>query len=291
LTPDESRLGLFSLVAVLDAEDAGKFLREMKVLAKIGDGSVLDLARKEIRDEIDIDKLIRDLGDDDYNTRQSANTRIGLIGEPALVYVKKHLEPGKTDLETKRRLERLQEQISAAAAERRKGILNKDYAGYLRPKFLFVPQAETRSGTNVDVVHIKLEGEQKLAAKSLQQLLGPDWDKLRLAVVGNQVVVLLGSETALFDTAVQNVKSKHPGLARSKALANYHARENADRFVEFHLSLEALLAMTATKEATPLPESPALSSFGLTLGADHVQMDLLVPTADVRAIAKSAIPR
>ena len=45
LTRDEAKLGLFSVVAILDTEDAQKFLAEMRTLAKIADGT-LDLTKK-----------------------------------------------------------------------------------------------------------------------------------------------------------------------------------------------------------------------------------------------------
>ena len=52
----------------------------------------------------------------------------------------------------------------------------------------------------------------------MQQLLGPEWDKVRLVLAGNQIVVLLGSEVELFDAALTNVKDGKPGLAASKSL-------------------------------------------------------------------------
>jgi hypothetical protein len=290
LTPDEHRIGLFSVVAVLDADDAGKFLREMKTLARIADGTKLDLARPEAKDGVDIAKLVRDLGSDDYPTRHAAHVRLGLLGEPAMVYLKKHLDSGDIDLETKRRVERLQEHIGKVAAERRKGLLGKEVVKYLRPRFIFVPEAETRAGTAVDVVQIKLEGDQAAADTSMKQLLGPDWDKLRLAVVGDRVAVLLGSDVSLFDAAVRNLKDDRPGLADAKYLGEFRKQATGVRQMETHFDVEALLGLTAANPP-PRRDAPVLTSFALGLGPHDVHLDLFVPGGAVRVVAGKLLGR
>ncbi len=47
---------------------------------------------------------------------------------------------------------------------------------------------ETLDGQKVDVVGIKLADKEFAAAKQYEKLFGPDWNKLRLAVHGKQVV-------------------------------------------------------------------------------------------------------
>jgi hypothetical protein len=283
LTPDESRLGLFSAVAVLDADDAAKFLRELRMLARIAEGTKLDLTRPASKDGIDIAQLVRDLGSEDYPTRHAAHVRLGLIGEPAMVYLNKHLESAELDLETKRRIEQLQQHIGRVAAERRKDLLGKGVVKHLRPSFVFVPEAEKRAGVAVDVVLIKLAGDQKLTGASLTQLLGPDWDKLRLAVVGNRVAVLLGSDVSLLESAVRNLSDGRPGLADAKFLDGFRKRATEDRQVEFHVDVETLLGLTASNP--PPRRESRLTSFALGLGTHHVTLDAFVPGGDVRALA------
>src|SRR5262249_17253596 len=197
LSGDESKLGLFSMVAILDADDPGKFVQDLRTLAKIGDGSALDLDKKQSGDAPDIVKLVRDLGNAKYQVRQSATLRLRLIGEPALSHLDKAAAEG--DLETTRRAQQLYKQISEVAAQRRKELLNKELPRSLRPTFGFVAKAETRGQLPIDIIHVRLAERDRPIAKQLEQLLGPEWDRLRLAIHGNQAVVLLGSDTALLE--------------------------------------------------------------------------------------------
>ena len=73
LTSDESRLGLFSAVAIVDTADPAKFLGELRTLARIGEGT-LELSKPEARKELNVDQLIKDLGDDRYAVRNAAST-------------------------------------------------------------------------------------------------------------------------------------------------------------------------------------------------------------------------
>ena len=285
---DESQNGLFSAVAILDAEDGAAFLREMKALARLADGDKLDLTRPAAQGGADVPKLIAELGADAYAARQAATLRLSLIGEPALPYFDKALAAGGLDLETKRRVEKLHAQISKVAAARRKELLAKDVTKPLRPSLTFVPAPEQRQGTAVDVVHVRLDGADRATTDTLRQLLGPDWDKLRLAAVGDRVAVLVGSDTVLLDAALQNLKADRPGLAESKALAAFAKRAEPGRQAELHVSVEALAGLIAP----PAPKgAPALTSFALSLGADYVQLELWAPTTEVAAVIRRAVPR
>lgn len=288
LTSNESKLGLFSLVAILDTADPHKFLAEMRVLARIGDGAI-DLTKKDQEDTVDIEQLVRDLGNERYPARASATTKLRLLGEPALPYLKKTLAATDTTLEVIRRAEKLIVEISTVAAERRRELLGKDLPSYVRPTFAWVAKAERRQGEAIDIVHIKLQNTDKRAVETMKQYFGPDWDKMRLAVVGKQLAVFLGSETELFDQTVKNLKEGQPGLAASKTFAGFRAHKPANASGEFHASVGTLLALvTGGREA--LRNTSALSSFSLAIGVTDLQLDLNVPTAELRVIGKRLLP-
>lgn len=284
LTSDETKRGLFSVVAMLDADDAKKFIADMKTLTRIADGSVLDLEKKPKGEEIDVNQLITDLGSKTYRVRESAGTRLRLLGEPALSYLEKAMKDGK-DLEVVRRAERLWSQINTSAAQRRKELLAKDLPPFIRPSFAFVPAAETRAGYGVHIVKIKLAEKDAPIARHMEQLLGPEWDQLRLALHGNQIVVLLGSELELFDAALMNLKDGKPGLAKSKALSTFNRQVNPGRLAELHMSAERLLALTSPQRV-PVTSSH-LSSFALTTETSRLQLDVFLPMTEVRRIVKA----
>ena len=89
---DRAAQGLLSAVAILDTEDAGKFLDELRQLARFGgDGLDLSAATGRPDDRAAVEALVRDLGDDNFSVRDSATTKLTLIGEAALPQLEKAL--------------------------------------------------------------------------------------------------------------------------------------------------------------------------------------------------------
>jgi hypothetical protein len=280
LTRDEPRLGLFSLVAVLDAADVGQFLADLRALARMADGT-LDLTRPEARREVDIDKLIADLGHNRYAVRAAATTRLRLIGELAVPDLEKAVAANK-DPEQVQRAKMLIADITAAAAERRKELLRTDLPRHIRPTFAWVANAETRLGRPVDVVHIKLTEAERPAAQAMRQYFGPDWDKMRLAVHGRQVVVLLGSEVELFEEALKNVQDGRKGIA--EGLPGMAAPPVA----RFQVSVDALSRLVNGQ--TLRAPGRRLTSVAVSVPESGLQVELHIPTEELRALAHAREP-
>ena len=147
------------------------------------------------------------------------------------------------DLETARRAQLLIKEIRAVVAERRRELLAKDLPRFVHPTFAFVAGAEQRAGMPVDIIHIKLAEKDRLAAGPMAQLFGPDWDKLRLAVHGQHVAVLLGSDLDLLDAALVNLKEGKAGLAGSKTLEGFAKLQANQAAAAFHVSVDRLLGL------------------------------------------------
>jgi hypothetical protein len=286
--------GIFSVLAVLDTDDPDKFIADMRDLAHIADGKAVDLKTNTARevDAAQIEALIRDLADQRFRVRQTATTKLRLLGEPALPYLNKAIK--SDDVEVVSRAKRLKLEIEQAAAQRRKELFVKDLPRVVKPTFAFVRKAETRVGCRVHVVTVKLTGKDADAAPQFKQLFGPDWDKIRLAVHGKQVVALIGSDVQLLDDTLTNLKGKKPGLAGSKALAAFDRQRNPGRMFEAHVSVQGLLTLvTGPRANQPALGKPgeALTSGALTLEKDHVQFDLRLSSADIRTMIRQSMPR
>jgi hypothetical protein len=278
---DRLKYGLFSAVAILDTADAGQFLDELRLLARLG-GADLDLTGKNERkdDVAAVEKLIGDLGADEYPVRESATTKLALIGEPALPFLDKALK--SSDAEVRRRAREIKEGIVAKAEARRKELLDKDALKHVRPTFAFAPKAESLDDVRLDVVQVRIK--EKDAAGKLRDLFGPDWDRIRIAVHGRQVVVLLGSDKELLRATLKNLKENKRGLADSKLLAPSVAHLNSARKVEFHLSLTAANALLTAADLKQPAGNPALSSFALTVEPDLLQLDFWLPPSEFKAL-------
>jgi len=283
----ETKFGLFSAIAILDSDNPQAFLLEMRTLARMAAADTLDWSKKEVKEEIDIAKLVKELASSSYAIRNSASTKLALIGEPALPYLKTAIDKENLAIEALRRCQELHQRIGDVAAARRKELLaNKNRPLFLRPKLTFVSNAEKRQGQSIDVINLKVDGLEPVLKDQLKQLLGGDWDKIRIGIVGKQVAVLFGSDTDLFDAALRNLQKGESGLAAAKQLAEFHARSSKDRLFEFHVSVEGILRLIAEK--ADVGRTPTLSSASLSLGATSLELDARVPTSEARAIARKA---
>lgn len=291
---NEKELGLFSAVAILDTTDGPAFIKEIRTLSRIADLKKEDLDLPDIQKLLNLDKLVRDLDDPVFRNRQAAATRILLVGEPALPALNRAIAK-PLSLEQKRRAEDLKKDIDVIAADRRKEVLlGKDVLRTIRPTFAVAADIEKRGGVSVDVLKMTFNTKDKAFIKRVEELLGPNWDKVRMAAVGDQVVVLLGSDAALFDKTVANLKTGKAGLADAKVLNGFDKRADKDRTAEMHGSAQAFLGLLYSHwKLSPklFRDSAELTSFAISFEPDRLQVDLWVPSRELRVMLHAVLPK
>jgi hypothetical protein len=291
---NEKELGLFSAVAVIDTADGPAFLKEIRTLTKIANLTEADLKLPEIQKLIDLEQLARELNSGTFSVRQSAATRLLLIGQPALPHLQKVLDK-PLSLEQRRRAEGIKADIDRAAEQGRKDLLMpKEMPKALRATFTIAPDVEKRDGMSVDVLKLTFNTKNATFLKQVEQLLGPNWDKLRLTVVGDQVVVLMGSDVALLDQTVASLKAGKGGLIDGKLFAGFDQRADKNRTAEMHGSAQAFLGLLATEWKLPAKlfrDPPALTSFAISFETDRLHLDLWVPTRELRTMVRAANPQ
>ena len=111
-------------------------------------------------------------------------------------------------------------QIVKAAEASRKELLSGELTRGLKPSFAFLDKVEKVGGHDVRQIAVKLSKRDLAVAGPLGKLFGPDWNRVRVAVVGKRIVLLVGSDLGLFKTALVNLTEDKPGLASSKVLAD-----------------------------------------------------------------------
>jgi hypothetical protein len=280
---DSAAHGHFGLVAVLDTKDPAKFIADMQGLTRFinAAGFSLDDAADKIDARI-IGELVGMLGNDDYQVRQTATTKLGLIGPPAL----KSLEAAakNTDPEVQFRAKLLREQIAAAVAEEKQDLLQGDLLSRLQPQLVFFPKAEQRREKSVDIVQLRLKAGEADHAAQLSRQLGPEWSKLRIATVGQYLVVLLGSNTGLLEQTIDNLQRQ----GRQPVAPPIVSRLPNEQTAEFHLSLSRAKQLFGGDEVPQLEadEQPPITSFGLQIAPQRVRMTLIAPYEEVRSVIK-----
>src|SRR5262249_44888151 len=80
------------------------------------------------------------------------------------------------------------------------------------PHFAFKPKAETVGGVPVDWLTVEVPGLEREGRGDYERLLGRDWNKVRLAVQGQRVVGLVGSDVETLKQTLANLKEGKKGL-------------------------------------------------------------------------------
>lgn len=280
---DPQRSGLVSLVAILDTEDADDFIREMKELGGLVDGTSIDLEelpKEDSRSKQTIRKLVSQLAAPDYSTRQSASTKLILIGGPALKFVEKAED--SDNAEVARRARMIATRIRQSVKRKRDEALEPSLLSRIEPKFFFHENAAEREGHRVHVIEMRTKTADSVQ-ENVAALLGPEWMKVRLVPLDGQVVVLLGSNTGLLDTALKNIARNRPGLAEDPLNSVYNRPLLKKHISELHFSIQRLFAMFDGKPLTRR-ESHELTSLALTLEPAYFNIEWRLPVLEIQRL-------
>lgn len=283
---DPAKHGLLSGVAIVDTDDAGEFIQELRRLAKF---SVAEHQKQSPKDEAaEIEKLIRDLADSRFRVRESATAKLMLIGLPAIHYLDRAIKTGDADLVA--RATKVRESIAATLEARRKEPLSKDSIQPLRPTLGFVEKPTSQEGIDVETMVIRLAREDQAVTKELKQLFGPTWDRVRIAPMGKQAVFLFGSNEDLLRTTVANLKGKKPGLGKASFLPEFIKHSTSGRKMEVHFSIHRISGLlSGDLIRTPKQfEEGTVTSIGFSVKEDYLQFDGWFPLTEFKAYLKAS---
>ncbi len=274
-TTEKAKVGPLALVAIFEPKDTAALVKEVRQMARLADVKAFE--PKGAAGQAEIAKLVQDLGADDFDTREAASTQLALIGAPALEALTKAEK--SDDAEVRRRAGDLRTAIEQVANLRKqelaKGLLKQAF----HPQFAFKEKAEERGGVPVHHLGLAFEADDAPFAVWFKDLFGPDWNRIRLAIVGDRLVALVGSDLGLLDQAIANVQAGKPGLEEAPALAAFRKQVGPDRRVEAHVALRMVqqLATPADKLPKDFKPSATLSSVALRTGPADVSIDFWVP--------------
>jgi len=155
----------------------------------------------------------------------------------------------------------------------------------------FQRNAERLGNRQVDVMQFDTDSlDDKLCSK-LARLLGPQWRRLKICTVGPHVVIMLGSDPNLLKSAVENINRGRRGLADQQALRQADRRVHKGRKLEIYVSLDEgyELGRLIQGQQTSRHENPCrhMTSAALTIHDERVQMDVWVPTDDLKTVARA----
>jgi hypothetical protein len=154
------------------------------------------------------------------------------------------------------------------------------------PRFAFKGKAEEIDGHEVDWLMVEVPGLPKEVRQDYEQLLGPDWNKVRLVVQGKRVVGLFGSDVDTLKQTLVNLKEGKKGLAENKAVVSALKAVSPERKLELHFNL-ANYRPYLEEEKLPQPKPvKELTSLALTVAEDRVQLEIRSSGPELKEIVK-----
>jgi hypothetical protein len=149
-------------------------------------------------------------------------------------------------------------------------------------EFSYQPKTDKFEGLRQDVMKLKIPDLTQDEKKFFTEYYGPDWDTVRMVVVGKQVAFLHGSDLGLLKETVDNIKGKKPGLAENKLIVTELARLAPERKITFHFNLRNLRLQMLEKKPE---EITGLTSFALSIETDRVQLEIVASKSEVKPFA------
>jgi hypothetical protein len=282
--------GLVSMAAILETEDPERLMPELDMLAALVDRTALDPAgdseagKKTVAR---VRKLILQLGDDEYQQRQSATTRLVLIGEPALPLV---AEARLSKLpEVAKRATQIEKLIQEDLKEKRNAALDSSVFARAKPVFIFHPDAEQRVGTSVDIMEVRVNERSELKHMT-PVLFGPEWSRIRVVKFDKHVAVFFGSNLERLDQMITNVKSLQQGNNVAAPDTTYGSPLLSMRGAEFQGSIARITRLIDGQRLTEKEREklidPELSSASVTIDPDFLAVEWRVSLPDLKAIRK-----
>ena len=283
---DAEQSGAFCVISILDADNAKDFIREIRELVPVVNASLHP--DRDLDDQIDqaaIIKMVSFLSHQNRRARDFMTVKLRLVGRHALSALR---EAAKSDdAQVRSRAEQLIRDIESDLSTQREEFLSGRITSGLQPNFGYIADFEKRDGRTVDAIRLDIEGQDETIAPQLRTLLGPDWNKIRLTRVNDQVVVMLGSKSSLFDNTIENLSSGSLGVEAENHYTEFRRQLPGTLMSELHFSMAAAMDLAGRSKAKDdKPADDAATSMGVSITPQQFRFDFLIPMAEFNALKK-----
>lgn len=286
----DAACGLISMAAIFQTEQPDVLMSEIQSLAALVDRSAFGAADNEEdrkKTQAIVRGLIARLADDDFEKRQSATTRLVLIGEPALPLVagaKASEVP-----EVAHRAVQIEKLIQEKLREKQKAALELSVLAKAKPVFIFHPEAEKREGQAVDIMEVRLSEASDMQTP-LAVTGGAEWSRIRFVKFEKHVAVFFGSNLKRLDEMIRNVQAMEQGSKVPAPESPYGSPLLKNRGAEFQGSLARIQRLTKfeqlTEEELSKQTDPDLSSVSVTIEPDFFTAEWRLSLPDLKAAKK-----
>lgn len=290
---NRNRYGDFNLLGVFTTDDPDAFLADLTGLAPFVNAAFMSEAEAAIAfPPAKIEGLVAELGESHYQRRELAKFRLKLLGARARPALEKATKA--RDLELRLAAKDLLKTFVLDATTGRADLIKGGLFKKLNPFFTYAAQQEKLADSNVGILTMKFESDAQQTQNKMKALFGPEWQRVRISTVGNEVLLLVGSETSILENAIAKQKLPASALNSHEACESFRVRAKSDTVFEFHAAISRLaylldLGISEDKSAGD-KEIDRVSSVGLTINDKRIRVDTYTPPQDVKASLESGVP-
>ncbi|MEZ6067247.1 MAG: hypothetical protein R3B90_16440 [Planctomycetaceae bacterium] len=276
--------GTFAVIAIFDTDHPDELIGNVRALAELATpGTLPGVNTPPTLDDAAIRQLVRELGADAYLVRSRATTRLALLGERAEPALEAATQSG--DVELAARAQHVLQTMRTRTQRGEAALLENRTWRDIEPTFVFHDAAEEHGGQAVDVIQLKLPEQDQRAGEQMATVLGPEWDRVRLAKADGALIVTFGTIGTRLAQTIRLVNHNEPGLA---AAGNLPALPpDPHRLVQLHLPLSRMIAEQprANRDRNEVVEpSTSLTVLGFSVASDRFAFDAYAPLDEVRVI-------
>ncbi len=290
---NRNRHGDFSLLGVLTTDDPAAFLTDLTGLAPyVNAASMSDAARAIAFPQAKIEQLVAELSEPHYQRRELAKFKLQLLGARARPALERATRT--RDLELRLAAKELLDSFNFNVTTGRTDLLKGSLFKKLKPFFTYAPQQETLAMSDVGILTMRFQSDVQQTRSKMETLFGPEWQNVRIATVGKEVLLLVGSETSILESAIAKQKLPKSDLNSHKACQTFRSRAESDTIFEFHMAISRLghlldLGMSED-QSTVDKEVDRVTSFGLTIEDKRVRVDTYTPPQDIKVFLELGFP-
>jgi hypothetical protein len=290
---NRNRYGDFNILGVFTTDDPDAFLADLAGLAPFVNAAFMSEAEAAIAfPPAKIEGLVAELAESHYQRRELAKFKLKLLGARARPALEKATKA--RDLELRLAAKELLETFVLDAIAGRADLIKGGLFKKLKPFFTYAPQREKLADSNVGILTMRFESDVQQTQNKMKALFGPEWQTVRVATVGNEVLLLVGSETSILENAIAKQKLPASALSSHKACESFRVRAKSATVFEFHAAISRLaylldFGISEDKSAGD-KEIDRVSSVGLTINDKRIRVDTYTPPQDVKASLERGVP-
>ena len=274
-----------AVIAVIDPRQPEKFMTELsRFVTLIDKASNPTIDKKR---EAEVLKWISNLDSDSYQTRERATTRLTLAGNAAEPLLRKNMQEGTA--EKRMRIQMILSRLDTNA-ENAAEVLTSDEGplwSRIQPSYSLQLNADKIGNHSVHEIQMSVSDQFDAATKrrydsEMRAVFGRHWSKIKLAKVGDQYVLMLGSSQELFEKALENVEQKKNPIQQT--FAENKRRITDDHQLEINFSSTRIVNLLNydRPERHLKPDDANISSVGLKIDERTWEAKFHLPVSEFK---------